>query len=52
MWVVAQDPAYFIQAKKDSSAIFRIEDTTVIAFRPKFIEYPQIADIPYFAPVT
>jgi len=32
--------------KKESSAIFVIDQVTVIVYRPKFIEYPQIVDIP------
>jgi len=32
--------------KKESSAIFVIQGVTVIVYRPKFIEYPQIVDIP------
>jgi hypothetical protein len=32
--------------KKDSSAILVVDGVTVIVYRPKFLEYPQIVDIP------
>lgn len=37
LWIIGQDPAYFVQAKKDSSAIFRIEGTSIIVYSPKFL---------------
>lgn len=48
VWIIGQDPAYFVQSKKDSAAIFRIEGTTIIVYEPKYLEYPQIAHIPIF----
>ena len=48
VWIIGQDPAYFVQAKKESSAIFRIENVSIIVYSPKFLEYPQIAHIPIF----
>lgn len=55
MWVVSVDPAYFLQYthqryryKKNSSALFVIDGVTVIAYRPKYLEYPQIVDFPVF----
>lgn len=51
LWIIGQDPVYFVQTKKDSSAIFRIEGVSVIVYAPKFLEYPQIAQIPVFKEV-
>lgn len=53
MWVVSIEPAYFLQydppllrEKKQSSAILVVDGVTIIVYRPKFLEYPQIVDIP------
>lgn len=48
MWVVAVEPAYFLQYKKNASALFVIDEVTVIVYAPKHLEYPQLVDLPKF----
>ena len=46
LWVVCDNPAYFIQYQIDSVAIIKVNHFIVIVWKPKYIEYPQMIKFP------
>ena len=50
VWMVGENPAYFVQYQIDSYAILRAYDKVVLAWKPKYIEYPSVVKLEDFGP--
>ena len=48
--MVGENPAYFVQYQVDSYAILRGYQKVVLAWKPKYIEYPSVVKLEDFGP--
>ena len=48
VWIVGANPSYFIQYQIDSYAIFKGYNKVILAWKPKYLEYPALAKLTDF----
>lgn len=46
LWAIGSNPAYFVQYQVKSAAIFKVKEHGIIAWKPKYIEYPSMVVFP------
>lgn len=48
IWIVGTNPSYFIQFQTESYAIFKGYNKVMLAWKPKYLEYPAITKLSEF----